>query len=84
MQADLLAPELATLDLVVFMRETLYETEQAGLAGELPVGVMVIDGHAQVYYWLLMPETKQQRYLLVIMAGVCCQGGVKAVLGRFK
>lgn len=45
MQADLLAPELATLDLAVFMREALYEAEQAGLAGELPIGaVVVIDG----------------------------------------
>lgn len=45
MQADLLAPELATLDLAAFMREALYEAEQAGLAGELPIGaVVVIDG----------------------------------------
>lgn len=45
MQADLLAPALATLDLAAFMREALYEAEQAGLAGELPIGaVVVIDG----------------------------------------
>lgn len=45
MQADLLAPELATLDLAAFMRAALYEAEQAGLAGELPIGaVVVIDG----------------------------------------
>lgn len=45
MHADLLAPAIATLDLTAFMREALYEAEQAGLAGELPIGaVVVIDG----------------------------------------
>lgn len=45
MQVNFLAPELATLDLAAFMREALDEAEQAGLAGELPIGaVVVIDG----------------------------------------
>lgn len=45
MQTDLLAPQIASLDLTLFMREALYEAEQAGLAGELPIGaVVVIDG----------------------------------------
>lgn len=45
MQADLLAPAIAILDLAAFMREALYEAEQAGLAGELPIGaVVMIDG----------------------------------------
>src|SRR6266540_4224379 len=45
MQTDLLAPQIASLDLTLFMREALYEAEQAGLAGELPIGaVVVIEG----------------------------------------
>jgi tRNA(adenine34) deaminase len=44
MPADLLAPQIAALDLAQFMRAALYEAEQAGLAGELPIGaVLVID-----------------------------------------
>ena len=46
MAPPLLAPPIATLDLAAFMREALYDAEQAGLAGELPIGaVVVIDGH---------------------------------------
>jgi hypothetical protein len=37
MQADLLAPAIAPLDFAAFMREALYEAEQAELAGELPI-----------------------------------------------
>ena len=45
MPTDLLAPQIATLDLAQFMREALYEAEQAGVAGELPIGAVVfIDG----------------------------------------
>jgi tRNA(adenine34) deaminase len=45
MRTDLLAPQIATLDFTAFMRAALYEAEQAGLAGELPIGaVVVIDG----------------------------------------
>lgn len=45
MTVNFLAPELATLDLAALMQEALYEAEQAGLAGELPIGaVVVIDG----------------------------------------
>jgi tRNA(adenine34) deaminase len=45
MQTDLLAQQIASLDLALYMREALYEAEQAGLAGELPIGaVVVIDG----------------------------------------
>src|SRR6266508_6608578 len=44
MPADLLAPQIAALDLPQVMRAALYEAEQAGLAGELPIGaVLVID-----------------------------------------
>ncbi len=42
---DVLAPLAASLDLEAFMREALSEAELAGLAGELPIGaVIVIDG----------------------------------------
>lgn len=45
MRSDFISPQIATLDLAKFMREALYEAEQAGLAGELPIGaVLVIDG----------------------------------------
>ena len=45
MKSDLLAPQLISLDFASFMRDALYEAEQAGLAGELPIGaVLVIDG----------------------------------------
>jgi tRNA(adenine34) deaminase len=45
MPFDILAPEIAALDLAAFMREALSEAEQAGLAGEMPIGaVVVIDG----------------------------------------
>ncbi len=45
MAPPLLAPPIATLDLAGFMREALYDAEHAGLAGELPIGaVVVIDG----------------------------------------
>ena len=45
MPSDHLATSIASLDLTSFMREALYEAEQAGLAGELPIGaVVVIDG----------------------------------------
>jgi tRNA(adenine34) deaminase len=45
MPFDLLAAPIAALDLSAFMREALAEAEQAGLAGELPIGaVVVIDG----------------------------------------
>lgn len=42
MQATLLAPALASVDLAAFMWEALYEAEQAGLAGELPIGAVVV------------------------------------------
>jgi tRNA(adenine34) deaminase len=39
-----LLPEIAALDLESFMREAIQEAEHAGLAGELPIGaVLVID-----------------------------------------
>ena len=42
--ADLLA-EIAALDLNAFMREAIEEAEQAGLAGELPIGaVLAVNG----------------------------------------
>jgi tRNA(adenine34) deaminase len=42
---DMLAPELADLDLEKYMREALAEAEAAGQAGELPIGaVIVLDG----------------------------------------
>jgi tRNA(adenine34) deaminase len=45
MKNDDLSPEIASLDLDGFMREAIKEAEQAGLAGELPIGaVLVIDG----------------------------------------
>jgi tRNA(adenine34) deaminase len=45
MRYDVLAPQIVALDLASFMREALSEAEQAGLAGELPIGaVVVIDG----------------------------------------
>jgi tRNA(adenine34) deaminase len=45
MESDYLLPEIAALDLDAFMREAMQEAEQAGLAGELPIGaVLVIDG----------------------------------------
>ncbi len=40
-----LAPELAHLDLAVYMRTALEEADRAGQAGELPIGaVVVVDG----------------------------------------
>ena len=40
-----LPPEIAALDLDACMREAMQEAEYAGLAGELPIGaVLVIDG----------------------------------------
>ena len=45
MKTYVLAPQIAAIDLASFMREALFEAEQAGLAGELPIGaVVVIDG----------------------------------------
>jgi tRNA(adenine34) deaminase len=45
MKNDDLLPEIAALDLDAYMREAMQEAEQAGLAGELPIGtVLVIDG----------------------------------------
>lgn len=42
---EFLSPVLNALDLAYFMRQALNEAEQAGLAGELPIGaVVVIDG----------------------------------------
>ena len=42
---DVLSPQLAALDLTAFMREALAEAEAAGIAGERPIGaVLVVDG----------------------------------------
>jgi len=42
---DFLSPDVAGLDLEQFMREALCEAEEAGQAGELPIGaIIVIDG----------------------------------------
>ena len=42
---DFIAPEISHVNLAEFMREALREAEQAGQAGELPIGaVVVIDG----------------------------------------
>lgn len=42
---EMLAPELQNLDLDFFMREAIAESEAAGMAGELPIGsVIVLDG----------------------------------------
>lgn len=42
---DFLSPDLNELDLAKFMREALCEAEDAGRAGELPIGaVVVLDG----------------------------------------
>jgi len=42
---DFIAPEISHFNLAEFMREALREAEQAGQAGELPIGaVVVIDG----------------------------------------
>jgi tRNA(adenine34) deaminase len=44
-RVDFLAPEIAELDLEIFMGAALAEAEQAGKEGELPIGaVVVIDG----------------------------------------
>ncbi len=44
MSPNFLAPTIATLGLTAFMREALHEAEQAGEAGDLPIGaVLVID-----------------------------------------
>jgi tRNA(adenine34) deaminase len=74
MSATLLAPQLATLDLAGFMREALAEAEQAGLAGELPIGaVLVIDGeivsrgHAQ--------QQQHQSQLMHAELNALLQGG---------
>lgn len=40
-----LLPDVAALDIEAVMREAMQEAEQAGLAGELPIGaVLIIDG----------------------------------------
>lgn len=44
MSFDVLAPQLASLDLSALMREALYEAEQAGMAGELPIGAVLVVG----------------------------------------
>lgn len=45
MRTDILAPNLGRVDLAKFMRAALDEAEQAHLAGELPIGaVLVTDG----------------------------------------
>jgi tRNA(adenine34) deaminase len=45
MRTDLLAPELKSTDFERYMREALNEAEEAGMAGELPIGaVLVVDG----------------------------------------
>lgn len=44
MKTNILAPELAGVDLAAYMREALKEAEQAGLAGELPIGAVVVVG----------------------------------------
>lgn len=45
MAEDFLSPELANIDLELFMQKALLEAEAAGQAGELPIGaVLVIDG----------------------------------------
>ncbi len=45
MAKDRLPPAMAGRDLRAFMREALAEAETAGLAGELPIGaVLVVDG----------------------------------------
>lgn len=45
MHSNDLLPEVAALDLNLFMREAMKEAELAGLAGERPIGaVLVIDG----------------------------------------
>ena len=42
---DFIAADIAQLNLTEFMREALYEAEQAGREGEIPIGaVLVIDG----------------------------------------
>jgi tRNA(Arg) A34 adenosine deaminase TadA len=44
-ELDFISPEIAELDLVMFMQDALVEAEQAGQAGEFPIGaVVVIDG----------------------------------------
>lgn len=41
---NLLSPDLASVDLEIFMREALYEAEAAGEAGEIAIGaVLVLD-----------------------------------------
>lgn len=37
-----LSPEIAHLDLEALMREALAEADQAGQAGELPIGAVVV------------------------------------------
>lgn len=39
---EMLAPELQNLDLDFFMREAIAESEAAGMAGELPIGSVVV------------------------------------------
>ena len=42
---NFIAPEIESLDLEKFMREALAEADEAGRAGELPIGaVLVLDG----------------------------------------
>jgi tRNA(adenine34) deaminase len=42
MRTGFLAPQLAGVDLEAFMVEALQEAEQAGLAGELPIGAVLV------------------------------------------
>lgn len=39
---DIIAPEIAHLNFAEFMREAIKEAEQAGQAGELPIGALVV------------------------------------------
>jgi tRNA(adenine34) deaminase len=60
-QTDLLAPQIAALDLTQFMREALYEAEQAGLAGELPIGAVVVIGGQIVSRGRAQHQAKQSQ-----------------------
>ena len=42
MITGILSPELASLDIEALLRETLVEAEVAGLAGELPIGAVLV------------------------------------------
>ncbi len=54
-----LAPIVAALDLEALMREALVEAEAAGLAGEYPIGAVLVVGTDPIGYGVLTPPAEQ-------------------------